>query len=606
MAYEILNKEKGSEQKEVSPREAVSVDLINVKEFQQREAELSSMGVVEALQEVKIKSQLSGKVEQVKVEMGDKIEKGELMVELDHAELDSQLDQNKASIEKMRREIEKIEAGASSEQIRQARISVEQAEASLEQARTQLEQTKVNNEAMIENARIGVRMASSTLNNRTSSSRQQLSDAYDNLKLASANLLSTVRSALTAGGNILGMQPGDKSANDYYEHLLGAKNSQSLRDAEREFKQARRSYNEARKYHEELASEVSIEEGEELDDLAGKSLEETNSALNDIRTVLENTVTGQALPSNALGELKQQIDSQISYIDQAQQSLQTQRQAVANAELSSESTEDEIRLNYQQALQELENAEQKAQSNLKSARSAMQTQKKGVEKARASYDEVTSDAREVDLAPLRSSIDELLAAQQGIQEKIQKAYIRAPFAGEAGSVPVKEDELVKSGDVVVSLVNKSGLQVRSYIGPKDKKYIQTGAPASISEEDVSGTVSHISPEVDEKTKKVEIITKVNGKNTDLVNGEYAEVRIDISPQMQKEGVYFLPFRAVQVRPDAAYVFIVNEDNKAERREVELGRVVNKYNEIKQGLSPDMRIVEDVRGLEEGEKIEIGK
>ena len=393
-------------------------------------------------------------------------------------------------------------------------------------------------------------------------------------------------------------------ANDAYSHLLGARSSQSKRDAERSFEQARRSYNEAREYYQDLADEVSISEGERLDELVGKSLEDMDQALNNTRVMLDKSVTSSQLPRESLDGFKKSIDSQISYIEQARQNLQTQRQAVTNAELSAESSEESLRLDLQKAKQNLENARQEAQSNLEAARSSVEAQKKALEQAEASYEQVTADPREVDLAPMRNSIEELRAARKNIQNKIEKAFIRAPFSGEVGSLPVDRGELVNPGDVVVSLVNKSGLQVRSYISPKDKKYVQAGASALITEEDIPGTVSHVSPQVDSERRKVEVITKVDTEDTDLVTGEYAEVRIDISSQVEEEGDYLLPFKAVKVEPDTAYVYVVDEDNRVQKKQVELGRVVNEYNRITGGLSPDMRIVENVRGLEEGQKVKI--
>lgn len=595
-------KEKSASSKIAS--EVPLVNLMEVGEFQQKKTQLSSIGEVEAIKEVKIRSQLQGNVEKVNVEIGDKVKKGELLVELEHSGLQSQLAQNRASIAKIRNEINKIKAGATKEQIKKVSSSVEQVKAALEQAKKQLEQTKVNNDSMIENAQIGVDIAKSNLSNQTTSTKQQLGDAYDNLRLASSNMLATVRTALTASGNILGMKPGDEGANDAYEHLLGAQNSQAKRDAKNSFTEARVSYNKAKEYYDSLSSGVSLQQGRELDDLVGKSLEDMDRVLDNVRTTLENTITSQNFPRESLQGLKQQIDAQISYVDQAERTLQTQRQVVENAKLSVDSTEEQSQLNYQKALQNLENAKKQAQSNLETARSLVKTQEKALAQARASYEQIIADPREVDLAPMRSSIEQLQAAQQGIRDNIEKAFIRAPFAGEVGSVPVDNNELVNPGDIVVSLVNKSGLQVRSYVSPQDKKYIQAGTSALISDKNIKGTVSHVSPQVDSKTRKIEIITKVNEEESDLITGEYVEVKFDVSSQIEEEGAYFLPFKAVKVTPEAAYVFIVNKDNKIEKKEVKLGGVVNEYNKVTQGLSPGMKIVDSVRGLEEGEKVEI--
>jgi len=585
-------------------RPVPGVKLMDVGQFQEQKVHLQAIGKVKARQEIKIRSQLSGNVKSVHVDIGDRVEKGDLLVELEHGGLTSQLQRNQASIERLRNEIAKMKAGASKEQVAQASSSLEQAKAGLEQAKAKLAQTKANNRAMIENARIGVAMASSTLSNQTTSTRQKLSDAYDNLKLTSTNLLNTIRTALTAAGNILGEEPGEESANDNYEDALGALDKQTKRKAEEEFAQAKKAYHRARGYHDNLSASVSVPEGRELDDLVGTSLDKTDQALNSVRTVLDETVTSQKFPQTALNGLKQTMDKQISYINQAQSTLQAQRQAVEAAELSLDSTSEQSKLNYRKALQNLENAKQRAESNLNTARSAVQTQEKALAQARAAYQEVTASPREVDLAPMRSSIKELKAGQQGVRDKLDKAYIRAPFAGEIGSVPVSVQELVNPGDAMVSLVNKSGLEVRAYISPKDRKYVQVGAEAGIGKRGIPGSVSHVSPEVDSQTRKVEVVISVNEKDSRLLTGEYVETRIRMSGKAKEDNVYFLPFRAVKVDPQASYVFVVNDKKRLEKQEVELGRIVNEYNKVNQGLAPDMRIVADARGLEAGQKVKI--
>ncbi len=592
---------------EPSAENLPTVETVQVGQFQKEQVKLSSIGKVEALQEVDLRSQLSADVKSVNVSIGEKVEKGQLLVELDHSALDSEVNRAEASIARLESQLAQRRAGATQEQVHRASTSVEQAEAALEQARAQLQQTKANNEAMIKNAEIGVELAEVSLNNNTTSTQQQLENAYDGLKLLSSNLLSTIRTALTTAGDILGEKPGDKSANDAYEDVLGVQNHQVKQEAKNTFLQAREAYHKAREYQNSLSESISVDQGEELDSLVGESLDLTDQALGDLKITLDNTITTQGFPrTSAYGDslegLKQRINTQISYIDQAQQNLQTQRQAVSNAELSSDNTSEQSRLNYEKALQNLEDAKQKARANLNTAQSAVQTQEKALQQAQASYQEVVAPPRDVDLASIKASIQEARAGKQLALDRASKAYIKAPFAGEVGSVPVSPEELVNPGDVVVSLVNKSGLQVKSYISPEDKKFVNSGAKVDL-ESGASGVISQVSPQVDSKTKKVEVVTAITQESGDLVVGEY----VDLNIQAKRSGgsdVFLLPFRSVKVTPEADYVFIVGSDNKIEKQEVELGQVVNEYNEITGGLSSEMEIVSNVRGLSEGQKVKV--
>ena len=584
------------------------VETMKLANYEEKDSNLDSIGKVEALQEVTLGAQMSAEIKKVNAQIGEKVDKGEILIELDHSSLDSELNRAEATIERLESNLAQQKAGATEEQIEQARKSVEQAEAGLEQTQASLEQTKANNRAMIKNAEIGVELAKASLENTSSSSQQTLENAYDSLKLTSSNILSTVRAALTASGDILGKSPGSEKANDSYEDFLGVKDFSSLNEADFKFNQARDKYDQALGYYNGLGETITIEEGKKLDDLTGKALDAADETLNAVRIVLDNSVTTNTFPKSSvsgtsLDGLKGQIDTQISYINQAQQNLQIQRQAVRNAKISSQGSTEQNRLNYQKALQSLEDSQAQAEANLQAAQKAVETQKKALEQAQSSLEQITAPPREVDLGSIKASIKEARASRNLILDRLSRAYIRAPFSGEIASVPAKLNEFINTGDPLISLVNKSGLQVKSYLNSKDVKLI-TGGSEAIIEEEISGTVSRISPQVDPETKKIEVITAVTQEEAPLVAGEYVEIKFKIQKEDKKDNVFFLPFRAIKITPGGSFVFTINSENKVETHKVKLGRVVNDLNEVHNGLTPEMEIITNVRGLNEGQEVKI--
>lgn len=583
------------------------VKTINVSKFQEKKAYLSSIGKVEALKEVSLKSQLSANIKNVNVNIGDKVDKGDLLVELDHSNTNSELEKAKATIERLESNLNLKKAGATEEQVKKAESAVDGAKAGLEQARAGLEQTRANNEAMIKNAEIGVKIAKSSLNNNTTSTSQNLKDAHENLKLTASNILSTIRTALTTSGNILGKAPGTESANDVYEDYLGVKDNQVKKNAENNFIKAKDKYNEALEYKNNIDSEITKKEVEKLAFLVENSLDKINQSLVDLRITLDNSITTDEFPQTAsygpsLDGLKQQIDTQISYINQAQQNLQAGKQAVKNAEISDDNTSEQSRLSYEKALQNLEDAKSQAAANLESAQKNVKTQEQALEQSKKAYKEVTAPPRDVDLASIKASIREAEAGKNLVLNKLDKAFIKAPFPGEVASVPVESNELVNPGEVVASLVNKDGLQVKSYISSKDKKFINESSEATIKN-GISGIVSKIAPKVDEKTKKIEVIIAVTETNTNLLSGEYVESKIKINNNGQ-DSSYLLPFKSIKVTPNGSFVYTVNNQNTIEEWPVELGRVVSDMNEVTEGLSPEMAIIANVRGLTPGEEVKI--
>ncbi len=59
---------------------------------------ISGSGTIE-VEEIEIGSKIAGRVEKLRVDEGEEVDSGEVLVELDHKELDAQLDQTKASVD---------------------------------------------------------------------------------------------------------------------------------------------------------------------------------------------------------------------------------------------------------------------------------------------------------------------------------------------------------------------------------------------------------------------------------------------------------------------------------------------------------------------------
>jgi RND family efflux transporter MFP subunit len=578
-----------------------TVEVVKLADFQEKNSNISSIGKVEALQEVTLSAQMSTEVRELNVRIGDKVEKNQILLKLDNTSLNSELRKANASIERLESGLIQQEAGATKEQIEQAKNAVEQTQAGLEQ-------TQANNQALIKNAEIGVELAKASLKNNATSSQQSLENAYDTLKLTASNILSTIKTALTTAGDILGKSPGSERANDAYENYLGVKDISSISKANIDFDQTKIKYQKALDYKDNLDKTISLEEGEILEELVSSALLAMDESLSSMRELLDNSITGTSLPQssatgNSLDGLKQKINAQVSYINQEQQSLQIQKQALLNIKIAVEGSSEQNSINYQKALQTLEDSKKQAEANLKTAQKGIETQQKALERALSAYNEVVAPPRDIDLSSTKASIREAEASRDLVLNRLEKSYIKAPFKGEVASVLIKENDFINTGDPAISLVNKDGLQIKSYINSKDVKLINEGSKAII-EENIEGMVSRISPKVDPETKKIEVITAIIGEDNPFVIGEFVEIKFKIQNNIENQNIFFLPFQAIKTKSDGSFVFTINSENKIEAHKVELGRVINNFTEVKNGLSPETEVITNVRGLNEGDEIKI--
>jgi RND family efflux transporter MFP subunit len=107
---------------------------------------LSLPGTTQAIQETVISARTSGYVRRSLADIGDRVQEGQLLAEIDTPELDQQLAQARQELESARLEVKQAEQNVNraEQDVVQVRQNLEQAQAELEQATAGLKQTKTN------------------------------------------------------------------------------------------------------------------------------------------------------------------------------------------------------------------------------------------------------------------------------------------------------------------------------------------------------------------------------------------------------------------------------------------------------------------------------
>jgi len=328
--------------------------------------------------------------------------------------------------------------------------------------------------------------------------------------------------------------------------------------------------------------ELDINKAEET-----KNYEDIDSAILSMRGILLNTI-------DALQEIEDVSDS-IHYKDVVSSAYRTALATQKNY----------INASYS-ALNTIENSllllkDQNA-SSLNSAEAQVDIAKSNYEAARSNYEAIIADPRDVDISALEASVKEVKAAYNLVKNNRDNAFIRAPIYGKISALPIKRNNLVSAGQVVVSMVNDSGIKVKTYVSPEDRKLIKEGVSVVVNDS-ISGNVSSIAPSIDDMTKKIEVNVAI-ADNDNLLIGEYVNIEIDISEELLDDDIYFLPIESISITPQKTSVFIVNSDNEIEEVNIVTGRVVNDLIEVLDGIDPEMSIVKSIRGINKGDKVEI--
>lgn len=116
----------------------IAAFLINQFSNKQEEGVLILSGNVEVT-EINLGFKTSGRIVELLVEEGQKVNKGERLALLDNAELESIAEQNKAYLNETMAKLEELKAGSRPQELEQAKASVANAEAELIKAKNDLE-----------------------------------------------------------------------------------------------------------------------------------------------------------------------------------------------------------------------------------------------------------------------------------------------------------------------------------------------------------------------------------------------------------------------------------------------------------------------------------
>jgi len=193
------------------------------------------------------------------------------------------------------------------------------------------------------------------------------------------------------------------------------------------------------------------------------------------------------------------------------------------------------------------------------------------------------------------------ATVENISAQIDKTIIRSPISGTVSSLSAKYGELITAGSAIASIVNESGLQIKSYVSDKDLPLIEKEADVIIGD-GIKGKVDRLSPSVDAKTKTAEVDILVSEpEKSNLIIGQNVTVKI-VGKNENQTASYLLPLQAVNITNDSAYIYQVNSDSVLEEKQVTLGEIDGEFIEIKAGIDPDMKIVSTVYELRNGQKV----
>jgi membrane fusion protein (multidrug efflux system) len=150
------------------------------------------------------------------------------------------------------------------------------------------------------------------------------------------------------------------------------------------------------------------------------------------------------------------------------------------------------------------------------------------------------------------------AAVQQQEVNVAKKQLRAPFSGRAGIITVNPGAYLNSGTTIVTLQQLDPIFVDFHLPQRNLAELKVGQKITLKLDafkgkTFEGTLSAISPKVDNDTRNVQIEASVPNPDKTLTPGMFADVNVDVG---STERHLTLPQTAVVYNPYGETVYLV--------------------------------------------------
>ncbi len=209
------------------------------------------------------------------------------------------------------------------------------------------------------------------------------------------------------------------------------------------------------------------------------------------------------------------------------------------------------------------------------------------------------DARETQRRAARARLDELRA-------RMRDRLIRAPFAGVLGMRTVSPGTLLQPGDPITTLDDIDTIKVDFSVPERFLSVLEPGlvvraTAAAFPDRHFEGTVRSLDTRVDPETRAIRVRADVPNADHALRPGMLVSIELTANRQTSLA----VPEEAIVPVGETRFVFVVNEDLRADRLELETGRRTRGMVEVKSGISGSERlVVEGGSMLDPGSSVEI--
>lgn len=649
--YLLLNQNSGAAVM-VSTETLQQMDLQNT---------VSLTGVVESETDRKVYSTLSYLVESVNVQVGDVVQAGDVLAQLDTEQLEMDIAQQQAAVDASNSQsahqievnrkayenaVENYENGLDSNAI-SAESGVNQAESSLTQAEYGVDSAQLQvdaAEAAVRDARENYYITRDQLNGNVDDAREALDDAEDALAEAEATYNKAVagqaglqeQAKATLEQARTEYTAAETAWNEYSEtHRQDYESGREERDKKKD------AYDTAKQKYEESITEQVPDGDSDLQDQMEEAQKaywiaeaEFTAVKMDYEGERSKYQAAETAWSQAQADYQNQLASIESSASAAYSGVASAQTGVASAEAQLDAARD---ARNGSTLTQLEQGIASANRSVDSAEL-----QEDIAKAQQDAAEQSADTAKQQQAATENSIaqqidtlkDNLIGSQiaaqstksqeiaiQSLQDTLADATITAPVSGVVTAVYAEEGQ--PGNGLLFVIEDTDALKITTNIREYDVGNIEVGMPVVIrsdatGDKEISGTVTYIAPAAnktengntltaDDSTVEFEAEVQVNDADSGLRIGMNTRLTVLLE---ERSDVYGVPYDAVVEKADGSEVVYAVEPNSEKEGSyvvtevpVTTGLETDFYIEVSgDGITDGLSIVSDPQSVAPGMEV----
>lgn len=210
------------------------------------------------------------------------------------------------------------------------------------------------------------------------------------------------------------------------------------------------------------------------------------------------------------------------------------------------------------------------------------------------------------------------AGQASAQLNLKWTRVAAPIAGATGLETVPEGSLISNGALLTSVTQTDPVHVRFALPERDaamQSRARRAMTGSAQERDMAarlelpdgseyglkGRVDFTDATIDPRTGSVSARAVFDNPDSELVPGQFVRIRMTTQ---SFDDIFRIPARAISQGPNGPRVFVVEDDNKARSRQVELGPTFGSDQLVLAGpQAGDRVVVSGLNNLRDGTTVE---